>query len=59
MNDPGEDLSKVSHYFKEAHPYYDKNVFVIGGQNSAVDAAIELHKAGAHVTVIYRGNKYS
>ncbi|MCM3738840.1 YpdA family putative bacillithiol disulfide reductase [Oceanobacillus luteolus] len=59
MGIPGEELSKVSHYFKEAHPYYDKNVVVIGGKNSAVDAALELHKAGAHVTVMYRGDKYS
>ncbi len=56
---PGEDLSKVTHYFKEAHPYYDKNVVIIGGKNSAVDAALELHKAGAKVTVLYRGNAYS
>ncbi|MGG1399526.1 YpdA family putative bacillithiol disulfide reductase [Bacillus salipaludis] len=59
MNVPGEDLSKVFHYFKEAHPYFDKNVCVIGGKNSSVDAAIELEKAGARVTVLYRGNEYS
>ncbi|MFC4022919.1 YpdA family putative bacillithiol disulfide reductase [Oceanobacillus longus] len=56
---PGENKSKVTHYFKEAHPYYDKEVAVIGGKNSAVDATLELHKAGAHVTVFYRGNEYS
>lgn len=56
---PGEDLPKVYHYFKEAHPFFDTNVLVIGGKNSAVDAAIELHKAGAHVTVVYRGHDYS
>lgn len=56
---PGEELPKVSHYFKEAHPYYNKNVVIIGGKNSAVDAALELHKAGAKVTVLYRGNSYS
>ncbi|MDP4083904.1 MAG: YpdA family putative bacillithiol disulfide reductase [Bacillota bacterium] len=59
MNVPGEDLSKVSHYFKEAHPYFDKDVCVIGGKNSSVDAAIELVKAGARVTVLYRGSGYS
>ncbi|MBI0576177.1 YpdA family putative bacillithiol disulfide reductase [Neobacillus cucumis] len=59
MNVPGEDLSKVFHYFKEAHPYFDKEVCVIGGKNSSVDAAIELEKAGARVTVLYRGNEYS
>lgn len=56
---PGEELPKVTHYFKEAHPYYDKHVVVIGGKNSAVDAALELHKAGAHLTVLYRGDSYS
>lgn len=55
----GEDLPKVSHYFKEAHPYFGKKVVVIGGKNSAVDAAIELVRAGATVTVIYRGQVYS
>ncbi|MRH42377.1 YpdA family putative bacillithiol disulfide reductase [Aquibacillus halophilus] len=55
----GEELRKVSHYFKEAHPYYDKNVVVIGGKNSAVDATLELHKAGANITVLYRGDSYS
>ncbi|WP_202171318.1 YpdA family putative bacillithiol disulfide reductase [Bacillus sp. USDA818B3_A] len=59
MNVPGEDLSKVFHYFKEAHPYFDKDVCVIGGKNSSVDAAIELVKAGARVTVLYRGKEYS
>ncbi|MEH7176704.1 YpdA family putative bacillithiol disulfide reductase [Neobacillus vireti] len=59
MNIPGEDLPKVSHYFKEAHPYFDKDVCVIGGKNSSVDAALELVKAGARVTVIYRGTEYS
>ncbi len=59
MNVPGEDLPKVSHYFKEAHPYFDKDVCVIGGKNSSIDAALELVKAGARVTVLYRGSVYS
>nr|WP_106784649.1 YpdA family putative bacillithiol disulfide reductase [Lysinibacillus timonensis] len=59
MNIPGEKLPKVFHYFKEAHPFFDTDVLVIGGKNSAVDAALELHKAGAHVTVSYRGTQYS
>ncbi|MEH7744436.1 NAD(P)-binding domain-containing protein, partial [Neobacillus drentensis] len=59
MNVPGENLPKVFHYFKEAHPYFDKDVCVIGGKNSSVDAALELVKAGARVTVLYRGDKYS
>ncbi|WML45138.1 YpdA family putative bacillithiol disulfide reductase [Neobacillus sp. PS3-40] len=59
MNVPGEDLPKVFHYFKEAHPFFDKDVCVIGGKNSSIDAAIELEKAGARVTVLYRGSEYS
>ncbi len=59
MNVPGENLPKVFHYFKEAHPYFDKDVCVVGGKNSSVDAALELVKAGARVTVLYRGDKYS
>ncbi|WP_026694798.1 YpdA family putative bacillithiol disulfide reductase [Peribacillus kribbensis] len=59
MNIPGEDLDKVFHYFKEAHEFFDKDVVVIGGKNSSVDAALELVKAGARVTVFYRGMEYS
>lgn len=59
LNIPGESLPKVHHYFKEGHPFFDLNVLVIGGKNSAIDAALELNKAGAHVTVVYRGNDYS
>ncbi|MBS8264717.1 YpdA family putative bacillithiol disulfide reductase [Mesobacillus boroniphilus] len=59
MGIPGEELKKVSHYFKEAHPFFDMDVAVIGGKNSSVDAAIELEKAGARVTVLYRGAEYS
>ena len=56
---PGEELPKVSHYFKECHTYFDTDVVVIGGKNSSIDAALELHKAGARVTVVYRGSTYS
>jgi thioredoxin reductase (NADPH) len=59
MNVPGEDLPKVTHYFKEGHPYYNTDCVVIGGKNSSVDAALELVKAGARVTVLYRGSGYS
>ncbi|NME05869.1 YpdA family putative bacillithiol disulfide reductase [Psychrobacillus sp. BL-248-WT-3] len=59
MGIPGEDLPKVFHYFKEGHPYFSQNVLVIGGKNSAIDAALELNKAGANVTVVYRQGQYS
>ena len=55
----GEQLPKVFHYFKEGHEFFDTDVLVIGGKNSAVDAALELNKAGARVTVAYRGSEYS
>lgn len=55
----GADLPKVMHYFKEGHPYFNQDVLVIGGKNSAVDAALELHKAGSRVTVSYHGTSYS
>ncbi len=59
MGIEGEDLPNVFHYFKEGHPFFQKNVVVIGGKNSAVDAALELERAGANVTVVYRGSDYS
>ncbi|MFD1427787.1 YpdA family putative bacillithiol disulfide reductase [Kroppenstedtia sanguinis] len=54
MNIPGEELSKVHHYYKDGHPYYGLDVLVIGGKNSAVDAAMDLQQAGAKVTMAYR-----
>ncbi|MBA9027229.1 YpdA family putative bacillithiol disulfide reductase [Peribacillus huizhouensis] len=59
LNISGENLPHVSHYFKEGHPFFDKDVTVIGGKNSSIDAALELVKAGARVTVLYRGTEYS
>ncbi|WP_166245114.1 YpdA family putative bacillithiol disulfide reductase [Paenibacillus turpanensis] len=56
---PGEELPKVSHFFREAHPYTGMKVAIIGGSNSAVDAALELMRVGAKVTVVYRGSDYS
>ena len=50
---PGEDLPKVSHYFTEGHPYYDQDCVVIGAGNSAVEAALDLYRAGARVTLVH------
>ncbi|MGJ9384853.1 YpdA family putative bacillithiol disulfide reductase [Salipaludibacillus sp. CF4.18] len=55
----GEEKPHVYHYFHEAHPFFDQDVAVIGGKNSAIDAALELEKAGARVHVYYRGEEYS
>lgn len=52
---PGEDLPHVSHYYDEAHLYYRQRVVVVGGRNSACEAALELYRAGAHVTLVHRG----
>ena len=54
LNVPGEDLPKVTHYYKEAHPYYNHDVLVVGGKNSAAIAALELHWNGARVTLVHR-----
>jgi thioredoxin reductase (NADPH) len=53
---PGEDMPKVSHYYGDAHPYYDTDVLVIGGKNSAAIAALDLWRHGARVTLVYRGS---
>ncbi len=54
MNIPGEDLPKVKHYYSEPYPYAAQKVVVIGGSNSAVDAALEIYRKGAEVTMIVR-----
>jgi thioredoxin reductase (NADPH) len=51
---PGEDLPKVSHYYGEPHPYYDTDVIVIGGKNSAAIASLDLWRHGARVTLVHR-----
>jgi thioredoxin reductase (NADPH) len=56
---PGEELDKVLHYYKEAHPYYDHDVAVVGAKNSAAIAALELWWTGARVTLIHRGPRMS
>jgi thioredoxin reductase (NADPH) len=52
---PGEELSKVEHYYHEPHPYFGLKVLVIGGKNSAAIAALDLWRHGAHVTLVHRG----
>jgi len=55
MDIPGENLSKVHHYYVDPHPYFEMYVVVIGGKNSAAIVALELWRSGARVTMIYRG----
>lgn len=52
---PGEDLPKVTHYFREPYAYSRQHVAVIGAKNSAAKTALQCHRAGAHVTLVVRG----
>jgi thioredoxin reductase (NADPH) len=52
---PGEDLPHVSHYYTEPYSFYDRDVVVVGGRNSAAEAALDLFRGGARVTLVHRG----
>jgi thioredoxin reductase (NADPH) len=54
MGVPGEDLPNVSHYYTEPHPFWRQDVVVVGGKNSAAEAALDLYRNGAHVTLVHR-----
>jgi thioredoxin reductase (NADPH) len=54
LNVPGEDLPHVHHYYSEPHPYYRKRVVIVGGGNSAAESALEIFRAGGHVTLVHR-----
>jgi thioredoxin reductase (NADPH) len=51
---PGEELEKVIHYYREAHPYYNHDVLIVGAKNSAAISALELFWTGARVTMVIR-----
>lgn len=55
LNIPGEDLPKVTHYYKEPHFYALQKVVVVGASNSSVDAALETWRKGAQVSMVIRG----
>jgi bacillithiol disulfide reductase len=55
---PGESLPHVRYYFDEAHASFGQDVVVIGGRNSAVEAALQLFRAGARVTLVYRRTEF-
>ncbi len=57
MNVPGEDLPKVSHYYKDPHFYASQKLVVVGASNSAIDAALECWRKGAEVTLVIRGHE--
>jgi len=54
LNIPGEDLPHVSHYFQDPHLYFRRRLLIVGGRNSAAEAAIRCHRAGANVSFSYR-----
>ncbi|MGB0768414.1 MAG: NAD(P)-binding domain-containing protein [Phycisphaeraceae bacterium] len=54
----GEDLPHVSHYFDEPHGYFGRNLLIVGGRNSAAEAALRCHRAGANVALSYRGDSF-
>ncbi len=54
LNVPGEDLPHVSHYFRDPHIYFGRELLIVGGRNSAVEAALRCHHAGARVSLSYR-----
>jgi thioredoxin reductase (NADPH) len=57
MGVPGEHLPHVSHYYTEPHEYWNQDVVVIGGKNSAVETALDLWRNGARVTLVVRGKE--
>ena len=58
LNVSGEDLPNVSHYFDEAHLHWNRNITIVGAGSSAADAALELFRAGAKVTMVHRGDGF-
>ncbi len=54
---PGENLPHVSHYYTEPHAFWNQDVVVIGGKNSAAEAALDLYRSGARVTLVHRGKE--
>jgi thioredoxin reductase (NADPH) len=54
---PGEHLPHVSHYYTEPHEFWKQEVIVIGGKNSAAEAALDLYRNGARVTLVHRGKE--
>ncbi len=58
LNVPGEDLPHVSHYLGDPHKYFGKRLLIVGGRNSAVEAAVRCQRAGAGVTISYRQDDF-
>lgn len=54
----GEDLPHVSHYFRDPHEYFNQRLMIVGGRNSAVEAAIRCYRTGANVMMSYRNEHF-
>ena len=59
MGIPGEEMSKVRHYYKDPHLYAFSNILVVGAANSAIDVALETYRKGANVTLVVKGSEIS
>jgi thioredoxin reductase (NADPH) len=59
LNVPGEELPHVSHYFQDPHDYFQKKLLIVGGKNSAVEAALRSHHCGANVAISYRRAEFN
>jgi thioredoxin reductase (NADPH) len=59
LNIPGEDLAHVTHYFNDPHQYFRKHLLIVGGRNSAVEAALRCWRAGAFVSLSYRRDAFN
>lgn len=59
LNVPGEDLPHVSHYMADPHIYFRQKVMIVGGKNSAVEAALRIYNVGAKVAMSYRRNEFN
>ncbi|HUR80827.1 MAG TPA: NAD(P)-binding domain-containing protein [Thermoanaerobaculia bacterium] len=58
LNIPGEELPHVTHYFRDPHTYFNTELLIVGGRNSAVEAAVRCQRAGARVTIAYRQDDF-
>jgi thioredoxin reductase (NADPH) len=56
---PGADLPHVTHYFRDPHEYFQQDILIVGGRNSAIEAALRSHHAGARVTISYRKPQFN
>jgi thioredoxin reductase (NADPH) len=55
---PGEEREHVSHYYTESHAFYGRKVTIVGAGSSAADAALDLYRGGAEVTLVHRGEGF-